>query len=238
MIKQNKPPIASLDEGKDKHGHMCRKVAHHLGQNTNRVSLLLGGRSMAWTYERQDFEMVGWLIFSYWGLKATEIQFVKVLAAGLGLLTHWLYSIQKFRLKQSVFKIQDIFLTTSELVLGLFVLNWMHFCAEFKYVRKRKKVEKILICLLDSTALQIVLKGLSVMDHSKLHFFTNPQFFVCIFRENFTVLNYLYNDSHGNGIFLGRETILCCWEFIIANNILIKPVFPIVNHLNLEFLKF
>ena len=53
-----------------------------------------------------------------------------------------------------------------------------------------------------------------------------------------TPLYYLCNDSLRNGIFLGRETILCCWELIIAGDNSIKPVFLVVNHLNLYFLKF
>ena len=40
--------------------------------------------------------------------------------------------------------------------------------------------------------------------------FSKPQILFCIFRENFTVITYLYNNSLGNSIFLERETILCC----------------------------
>ena len=47
------------------------------------------------------------------------------------------------------------------------------------------------------------LKGLSVIVHSKLHFFPNPQIF-SIFKENFTVITYLYNSSVGNIIFLEK----------------------------------
>ena len=46
----------------------------------------------------------------------------------------------------------------------------------------------------------LVLKGLAVIVHSKLHFFPNPPIFFCIFRENFTVITYLYNNSLRNSI--------------------------------------
>ena len=70
------------------------------------------------------------------------------------------------------------------------------------------------------------LKGLSAIDHSKRHFFSKPPgcFFLflflllilfCIFRDNYTVLTYLYKDSLRNGIFSGREAIICCWEMEI-----------------------
>ena len=39
-----------------------------------------------------------------------------------------------------------------------------------------------------------ILKGLSVIFNSKLHFFPNSRFFLHIFRENFTVITYLYNN--------------------------------------------
>ena len=55
----------------------------------------------------------------------------------------------------------------------------------------------------------INLKGLSVTDHSKLHFFQTCRF-LCLFREN--------NDSLRNGVLLGRETIICCWKLIIAGD--------------------
>ena len=56
------------------------------------------------------------------------------------------------------------------------------------------------------------LKGLSVIVHSKLHFFSKPPEFFHIFRENPTVKTYLCNNSLRNRIFLDRQTILCCWE--------------------------
>ena len=39
------------------------------------------------------------------------------------------------------------------------------------------------------------LKELSVIVNSKLHFFPNPHFFFFIFRENFTVIDYLYSNA-------------------------------------------
>ena len=42
------------------------------------------------------------------------------------------------------------------------------------------------------TVIYYNLKGLSVIVNSKLHFFPNPQIFFCIFRENFTVMTYLW----------------------------------------------
>ena len=50
-------------------------------------------------------------------------------------------------------------------------------------------------------------KGLSVIVDSKLHFFGNPRFF-CIFRENFTAITYLQNNSLGNSILLERDNSL------------------------------
>ena len=52
---------------------------------------------------------------------------------------------------------------------------------------------------------------------TSLFFSEHPDFF-CIFRENYTVLNYIYNNSLGNNIFLEKETIICCWELIIAGD--------------------
>ena len=71
--------------------------------------------------------------------------------------------------------------------------------------------------------------------NSKLHFFLNSQVFFCIFRQNFTVINYLYNSSLGNSIFLERETILSCWELIFASENKFKPMFLVTNHLNFDF---
>ena len=53
----------------------------------------------------------------------------------------------------------------------------------------------------DSKGFTEHLKALSVILNSKVHFFPNPQIF-SIFRENFTVINYLCNNSPGNSIFL------------------------------------
>ena len=44
-----------------------------------------------------------------------------------------------------------------------------------------------------------------------------PRLF-CIFREKFTVINYLCNHIHGNNIILEIQTILCCWELIVARD--------------------
>ena len=49
-------------------------------------------------------------------------------------------------------------------------------------------------------------------------FFFKPPDFFFILRENSTLINYLYNNSLGNNIFLERETILCCWELKIAGD--------------------
>ena len=43
--------------------------------------------------------------------------------------------------------------------------------------------------------------GLSVIAHSKLLFFSKPSRFFDIFRENSSVITYLYNNSLGNSIF-------------------------------------
>ena len=59
------------------------------------------------------------------------------------------------------------------------------------------------------------------MFRKKKSLFSKPPdffFFFCIFRKNFTVITYLYNNSLGNSIFLEREAILCCSELIIASD--------------------
>ena len=76
------------------------------------------------------------------------------------------------------------------------------------------------------------IKGLSVIVNSKLHFFFKPphiffsfffsflffSFLFFFFFQSFT-LSYLYNNNTiGNSIFLEIETILCCWELIIAGD--------------------
>ena len=59
-----------------------------------------------------------------------------------------------------------------------------------------------------------ILKVISgILNSNCSLFFRTPRFF-SIFRENFTVINYLYYNSHGNSIFLETKTILCCWELI------------------------
>ena len=79
------------------------------------------------------------------------------------------------------------------------------------------------------------LKGLSVIVNSKLYFLPNPQiffFFLCIFRENFIAY---HTTTLSETAYVWKETILCCWELIIVGN---KPVFLVINRLNLDFLKF
>ena len=51
---------------------------------------------------------------------------------------------------------------------------------------------------------KMLLKGLSVIFHSKRQFFP-IFFFFCIFRENPTKLTYLYNNSLRNRIFFWKE---------------------------------
>ena len=60
---------------------------------------------------------------------------------------------------------------------------------------------------------------------------TSVPIFFYIFGENFTVINYLYNNSPGNSIFLDRKTIFCCWELIFAVENQFKPVFLVINYL-------
>ena len=74
------------------------------------------------------------------------------------------------------------------------------------------------VCSLNQFFFEHELKGISAIVHSKLHFFPNPQLFLCIFSKNFTVITYLYNNSSGNSILLERETILYCWELIITGD--------------------
>ena len=80
------------------------------------------------------------------------------------------------------------------------------------------------------------LKGLSVIIYSKLHFFRKPQFFFFFLHIQRELHCNNLPISLGNSIFLERETILCCWESIIASNNVYKPVFLVRNHLNLDFL--
>ena len=54
--------------------------------------------------------------------------------------------------------------------------------------------------------------------------FSKPPHF-CIFRENYTVVTYLYNNSLGDSTYLERETMLCCGELTIASDNQIKLVF-------------
>ena len=61
----------------------------------------------------------------------------------------------------------------------------------------------------------VILKGtISDGPFQTSLFFPNLSQFFCIFRENSTILTYLYNDSLRNSVFWGRETTLCCWELI------------------------
>ena len=70
----------------------------------------------------------------------------------------------------------------------------------------------------DVTQIKVNINRMLVIVHSKFHIFPNRRFF-CIFRDNITVITYLYNNSLGNCIFLERETILCCcWELTIATD--------------------
>ena len=96
-----------------------------------------------------------------------------------------------------------------------------------------------------------LLKGLSVIVHSKLHFFPNAQIF-CIFRENFTVIIYLCNNSLGKSIFFRkRENSLllginyCRWWLIQASVSSEKSFFffffwsfSVVFHLRQQYLLF
>ena len=77
------------------------------------------------------------------------------------------------------------------------------------------------------------LKGLSMIVHCKLQFFSEPQYFFA-YLENFTVITYLNNNSLGNSILLARKTILCCWELIFASENLFKPVLLVSNHLHFD----
>ena len=75
-------------------------------------------------------------------------------------------------------------------------------------------------------ASHLVIKGTISDRPFQTSLFSDPQifFFFCIFRENLTVITYLYNNSLGNSIFLETETILCSWELIAGNN-WFKPYF-------------
>ena len=47
-------------------------------------------------------------------------------------------------------------------------------------------------------------------------FFSNPQIILhTVFRQNFTVINYPYNNFLGNSILLERQPILFCWVFLV-----------------------
>ena len=60
----------------------------------------------------------------------------------------------------------------------------------------------------------------TISDHPfQTSLFSKAKSFFCIFKENFTVITYLYNNSFGNSIFLERETNICCLELIIADNL-------------------
>ena len=61
------------------------------------------------------------------------------------------------------------------------------------------------------------LKGISVIIHSKLPFFSKPPDLFAYSRK-LHVITYLYNNSLGNSTFLKKDTILCCWELIIASD--------------------
>ena len=92
-----------------------------------------------------------------------------------------------------------------------------------------------LICLLATVC---TLKGtISYCQFQNLTFFQAPRFF-CIFRENFIVIAYRYNNSLRNSTFLERKANLCCWELIVPGDNWFKPVFLVRNPLILDFLQF
>ena len=80
------------------------------------------------------------------------------------------------------------------------------------------------------------LKGLSVVIHSKVHFFF---FFFssifCIFRENSAAITYPHINSLRKQHVFGKRDNFYCWKLIITGDTWIKPVFLVRNHLNLDF---
>ena len=75
----------------------------------------------------------------------------------------------------------------------------------------------------DLQSISRLLKGLSVIINSKIHFFQTPYFFFfisfylfinlfCIFRENFTVITYLYNNLSETAYFWNER------QFFVVGN--------------------
>ena len=81
-----------------------------------------------------------------------------------------------------------------------------------KPLRSEAEAEADILNTNGKSLVLVILKGLSVIDHSKLHFFPNLQIFWHIQRE--LHCTNLYICPLRNIIFLGRETILCYWELV------------------------
>ena len=71
-----------------------------------------------------------------------------------------------------------------------------------------------------------LLKGISVIDHSKLHFFPNLPifFFFCIFRENSTVLTFTYTTTLSEMAYFWEQR-----PFFVVENLLSLVMPAIIN---------